>query len=163
MSHPSSAHQHPPNNARQLNAFAALTGPTVARRVSLANSAGLALGSGYACNLTRPCLSLNGGRPRAESAPIQSVVAILTQVVQRRTVCAGEAVGYKVLWRAPEDTLVAIVNMSYADGRPRALPNRATQSDRAAGGRRSCAACRWTCWHWTPARHRRWPIKTGCA
>ena len=124
MSHLSSADQDTPTNTRQRGALGALVGRTTARRLSLANSAAIALGPGYAFDLTRPGLSLYGGRPRAESAPIRSVVAIEARVVQRRTVHAGEAVGYNGLWRATEDTPVAVVNLGYADGCPRTLTNR---------------------------------------
>ncbi len=124
MSHLSSADQDTPINERQRAAFAALAGRTSARRLSLANSAGIALGPDYAFDLTRPGLSLYGGRPRAESAPIRPVAAIEARVVQRRVVRAGQTVGYNQLWRAPGDTPVAVVNLGYADGYPRALTNR---------------------------------------
>ena len=125
MSHLSSADQDTPANERQRTAFAALAGRTGARRMSLANSAGILLGPDYAFDLTRPGLSLYGGRPRAAASGIQPVVAIEARVVQRRTVPAGETVGYNALWRAGRDTELAILNLGYADGFPRGLSNRA--------------------------------------
>jgi len=88
-----------------------------ARRLSLANSAGIALGSDYSFDLTRPGLALYGGVPRPELAGVIAQVAYPeAQVLQRRTVRAGEAVGYNATWIAPTDTEVAILNYGYADG-----------------------------------------------
>ena len=97
--------------------FAALAGRTAARRLSLANSAGIALGADYAFDLTRPGLALYGGVPRAELAGvIRQVARPEAQILQRRRVAAGETVGYNATWTAPADTEVAIVNLGYADG-----------------------------------------------
>ena len=38
------------------------------------------------------------------------------EVVQRRTVRAGESIGYGATWTARADTEAAIVNIGYADG-----------------------------------------------
>ena len=123
MSHLSSADQDTPANERQRTAFAALAGRTGARRMSLANSAGILLGPDYAFDLTRPGLSLYGGRPTAAASGIRPVAAIEARVVQRRMVRTGETVGYNALWRAERDTELAILNLGYADGFPRGLSN----------------------------------------
>ena len=102
-------------NATQRDRFAALAGQTSARRMSLANSAGIAL-SGYTFDLTRPGLALYGGVPRGELGAIQPVATIEAQVLQRRRVRAGQTVGYNATWTAQADTEVAIVNLGYADG-----------------------------------------------
>ena len=128
MSHLSSADQDTPTNERQRSAFAALVGRTSARRMSLANSAGVLRGRDYAFDLTRPGLSLYGGQPTAAATGIRPVLAIEARVVQRRVVRAGETVGYNALWRAERNTEVAILNLGYADGFPRALSNRAVSS-----------------------------------
>lgn len=104
-------------NRRQRDAFAALAGRTSARRLSLANSAGIALGEDYAFDLTRPGLAIYGGVPRADMAGrIAQVVRPEARIVQRRTVEAGETVGYNATWTALETTEVAILNIGYADG-----------------------------------------------
>lgn len=127
MSHLACADEDHPLNARQQAAFAGLAGMTSARRLSLANSAGIALGAPYAFDLTRPGLALYGGIPRPELADIiRPVVAIEAQVLQRRTVRAGETVGYNATWTAARDTEVAIINLGYADGYRRAFSNRGT-------------------------------------
>lgn len=124
MSHLACADEDVPKNARQRDAFAALKGKTGAKRMSLANSAGIALGEGYAFDLTRPGLALYGGRQRAGHEAIRQVVTPEAQILQRRTVRAGETVGYNATWTAPADTEVAILNIGYADGYFRGFSNR---------------------------------------
>ena len=112
-------------NERQRAAFAALAGRTAARRMSLANSAGIALGEGYAFDLTRPGLALYGGVPRGGLADtVRAVATPMAQVLQRRRVAAGDSVGYNAAWTAPADTQVAILNIGYADGYWRGFSDR---------------------------------------
>lgn len=112
-------------NEVQRARFAALAGRTGARRMSLANSAGIALGAGYQFDVTRPGLALYGGVPVAGLASsICPVATIAAEVLQCRTVRAGETVGYNATWRADADLPVAIVNLGYADGYRRALSSK---------------------------------------
>lgn len=133
MSHLACADEDAAMNARQRDVFAALAGRTGAKRMSLANSAGIALGSAYHFDLTRPGLALYGGVPRGELDMIRPVVTIEAEVLQRRVVPAGETVGYNATWRAPADTAVAIVNLGYGDGYWRGFSDagRAFASDQA--------------------------------
>ena len=116
MSHLACADEDSPMNARQQARFAALRGRTGARRMSLANSAGIALGSAYHFDLTRPGVALYGGRACAGHAAIRQVATPEAQVLQRRTVRAGESVGYNATFTAPAEMDVAILNLGYADG-----------------------------------------------
>ncbi len=126
MSHLACADEDVPMNAVQRDRFAALAGTTTAKRMSLANSAGIAL-DGYAFDLTRPGLALYGGVPRADlNAAIRPVVTIEAQILQRRRVEAGKTVGYNATWTAQADTAVAIVNLGYADGYFRGYSDRGT-------------------------------------
>jgi len=124
MSHLACADEDVAMNARQRDALAALAGKTGAKRLSLANSAGIALGPDYAFDLTRPGLALYGGRQRAGHAAIRQVVTPEAQVLQRRTVRVGETVGYNATWTAPADSEVAILNLGYADGYFRGFSSR---------------------------------------
>ncbi len=127
MSHLACADDDSLMNARQRTAFAGLAGMTSARRMSLANSAGIPLGTEYAFDLTRPGLALYGGVPRAAlDGLIQPVVTPEAQVLQRRRVPVGETVGYNATWTAPRDTEVAILNLGYADGYFRGFSDRGT-------------------------------------
>ena len=113
-----------PINEQQRARFAALAGRTGARRLSLANSAGIALGSGYAFDLTRPGLALYGGVPVADlGSRLRQVVRPEAEILQRRRVPAGDTVGYNATWTAPADTEVAVINLGYADGYRRAFSN----------------------------------------
>ncbi|MEO7169715.1 MAG: alanine racemase [Sphingomonas sp.] len=123
MSHLACADEDVPMNERQRAAFAALAGRTGAKRMSLANSAGVALGPDYAFDLTRPGLALYGGVPRAELGTMRQVVTPEAQILQRRTVAAGQTIGYNATWTAPADTQVAILNLGYADGYFRSFSN----------------------------------------
>lgn len=125
MSHLACADEDTDMNRRQRDALAGLGGRTAAKRLSLANSAGIALGPDYRFDLTRPGLSLYGGVPRPELASLVRQVAYPeAQVVQRRRVPAGETVGYNATWCAETDTEVAILNIGYADGYARAFSDR---------------------------------------
>ena len=125
MSHLASADEDSAQNGEQRGRFAAMAEQVQARRLSLANSAGIALGSDYTFDLMRPGLALYGGVPRPELASVIAQVAFPeAQLLQRRTVRAGEAVGYNATWIAPVDTEVAILNYGYADGYFRGFSSR---------------------------------------
>ena len=117
MSHLACADEDSAMNERQLAAFADVVGLVPHRRASLANSAGIALGKGYAFDLTRPGLALYGGIPREELAPhIRQVVTPEAAILQARTVPAGETIGYGATYAAPHAMRVGIVSIGYADG-----------------------------------------------
>jgi alanine racemase len=104
-------------NAMQLERFRAVIAAVPARRYSFANSAGICLGRDYSFDLIRPGLALYGGVPRSEAdGHIRQVARVEAQIVQRRTIPAGESCGYGATFVAREDTEAAIVNIGYADG-----------------------------------------------
>lgn len=104
-------------NAKQLQRFRQIAGQIAAKRYSLANSAGICLGRDYSFDLVRPGLALYGGIPRSEAAEtIQQVAHVEAQIVQRRTIRAGESCGYGATFVAAADTEAAILNIGYADG-----------------------------------------------
>ena len=117
LSHLASADEDVPLNRLQRDRLAALAGKSGARRMSLANSAGIALGQDYAFDLTRPGVALYGAMPVAAfDGRLRQVVTPEVQVLQRRLVPAGQSVGYNAVWTAAADTEVAILNHGYADG-----------------------------------------------
>jgi alanine racemase len=116
-SHLACADEDSAMNAMQLERFHAVTSAVPARRYSFANSAGICLGRDYSFDLVRPGLSLYGGLPRAEAeGNIRQVARVEAQIVQRRTIPAGESCGYGGTFLAQEDTEAAILNIGYADG-----------------------------------------------
>ena len=117
MSHLASADEDVPSNARQREAFVAASASVKAKRLSLANSAGICLGRDYAFDLTRPGLALYGGVPRREAAGhVRQVVRVEAQIVQRRRIGAGDSVGYNATFSAERPHELAILNIGYADG-----------------------------------------------
>lgn len=117
LSHLASADEDGLQNGHQLARFQAVRGRVPARRYSLANSAGICLGSGYGFDLTRPGLALYGGIARHEArGHIRQVVYPEARVLQLRRVQRGETVGYNATWMATSERLIATVNLGYADG-----------------------------------------------
>jgi alanine racemase len=117
MSHFACADEESPMNGRQLDCFRALAGKTSAKRMSIANSAGIFVGGVSGFGLTRPGLALYGGIPRPEAVGnIAQVVFPQAQIIQRRQVCAGESVGYGATFVAERNTQIAVLNIGYADG-----------------------------------------------
>ena len=104
-------------NAMQLERFRAVAAAVPAKRYSLANSAGICLGRDYSFDLVRPGLALYGGIPRVEAeGHIRPVIKVEAQVVQRRTIHAGETCGYGATFTAEANVEAAILNIGYADG-----------------------------------------------
>jgi len=117
MSHLASADEDSPQNALQLARFQQVRAQIAARRCSLANSAGIALGRGFAFELTRPGLALYGGIPRSELAgQIRQVARPMAAILQVREIAAGEGVGYNAAFVAPSAMRVGVVSLGYADG-----------------------------------------------
>src|SRR6185295_11185519 len=111
MSHLACADEDKPANAAQLEAFTAVAGKIRARRLSLANSAGICLGRDYAFGLTRPGLALYGGVPRREAeGHIRQVARVEARILQRRRIETGARVGYGGTFTADETCELAILN-----------------------------------------------------
>ena len=125
MSHLACADEDNVHNERQLRAFTEIAAKVNAKRLSLANSAGICLGRDYEFGLTRPGLALYGGVPRREAqGHIRQVARIEAEIVQRRSVAPGESVGYGATFTADERCELAILNIGYADGYLRGFSGR---------------------------------------
>ena len=117
MSHLASADEDSPLNSTQLARFHEVCAAIPAQRRSLANSAGIALGSDFAFDLTRPGLSLYGGIPRGELASdIRQVAYPQAAIIQVRELMAGDSVGYNAAFTASGSMRAGIVSLGYADG-----------------------------------------------
>ena len=124
-SHLACADEDHPLNETQLKRFREVAATVPASRYSLANSAGICLGRDYSFHFVRPGLAIYGGVPRAEAEDhICQVARIEAQIVQRRTIRAGETCGYGATFTAEQDTEVAILNIGYADGYLRGFSSR---------------------------------------
>jgi alanine racemase len=124
-SHLACADEDSAMNRMQLERFQAVASVVPAKRTSIANSAGICLGPDYSFDLVRPGLSLYGGVLRSEAEGNNRQVArVEAQIVQRRTIPAGESCGYGATFIAREDTEAAILNIGYADGYLRGFSSR---------------------------------------
>lgn len=131
-SHLACADEDSAMNEVQRERFVAIAAAVPARRYALSNSAGICLGQAFSFDLVRPGLALYGGIPRAEAeGNILQVAYPEAEVIQRRTIRAGETCGYGATWAARADTEAAIVNIGYADGYLRCFAGKGSAS---AGG-----------------------------
>lgn len=133
LSHLVSAEEDTVLNAAQCARWWEACGKLPHVRTSLANSAGIALGSAFHGELTRPGLALYGGVPRPEMAGvIRQVVRPQAAILQVRDVAAGETIGYNATFTAPGPMRVGTIAIGYADGYLRCWSGRGRF--RAAGG-----------------------------
>ncbi len=116
-SHLASADEVSPLNELQRQRWEAARCAVPHSRASLANSAGIALGSAYHGDLTRPGLALYGGVPCAALAPyIRQVAQPEVQLIQLRDLQAGDSVGYNATFTAPRSMRVGVLALGYEDG-----------------------------------------------
>jgi alanine racemase len=124
LSHLASADQDVPQNAAQLARFGAVRAALSAQRYSLANSAGIALGSAYHADLTRPGIALYGGVVRPELAGVvQQVAQPEAALLQIRDLAPGDRVGYNATFVAQHAMRLGVVALGYADGYLRCWSN----------------------------------------
>lgn len=117
LSHLASAEEETDLNAAQCARWQAARGQVRHARASLANSAGIALGSDYHGDLTRPGIALYGGIPRAGMEEhLRQVVRPEAVILQVRDVPAGETIGYNATFTAPVPMRVGAIALGYADG-----------------------------------------------
>ena len=89
-----------------------------------ANSAALLRGDAI-FDAVRPGIALFGVSPvLAGRSELRATMRVRSEIVDIRTVEAGESVGYGALYRASRPTRIATVPMGYADGLSRQLSNR---------------------------------------
>lgn len=117
MSHLSSAEENTPANGHQLAAFRAAQRLVPHRETSIANSAGIALGRDFHCDVTRPGLALYGGVPTPDLAGhIRQVACPQAAIIHLRKLNAGDTVGYNREFTASGPMRVGTVSLGYADG-----------------------------------------------
>ncbi|SCB21947.1 alanine racemase [Rhizobium multihospitium] len=104
-------------NRQQLEAFRKVSTAFEGIEASLANSAGIFLGSDYHFDLTRPGIATYGGEAVPGMAnPMRPVATAEARIIQTRAVKAGETVGYGRALHLTRDSRLAIVSAGYADG-----------------------------------------------
>lgn len=114
-----------PMSEVQRDAFARLARDLPVARRSLANSAGIARGTGFAFDLVRPGIGLYGGVVHPALADrLRPVAHVEAQVLQLKTIGTGDTVGYGATWRATRPSRIATIAIGYADGYLRGFSNR---------------------------------------
>lgn len=117
LSHLASADEDVALNEVQRTRFEDVQRAVPHRRASLANSAGIALGTAYHGDLTRPGLSLYGGVQRRElQGRIAQVARPMAAILQVRQVAAGDSLGYNATFTASRPMRVGTIALGYADG-----------------------------------------------
>jgi len=120
-----------PMNRRQLQLFREITEPFAHIPRSLANSAGVLMGTDYHFDLVRPGIALYGGVAiETEPNPMRPVAKVEARIMLVRDVPEGDTIGYDARFTAPKPLRNAIVAAGYADG----LIRRAGSTDQRPGG-----------------------------
>ncbi|MCY0095753.1 alanine racemase [Hoeflea ulvae] len=106
-----------PLNAEQIRIFQGLRPCFAGVEASLANSAGIHLGSAAHHDMTRPGIALYGGEP-VSGVPnrMAPVVTAEARVLVIRHARAGETVSYGASHRFSRDSRIAVCGVGYADG-----------------------------------------------
>lgn len=133
MTHLASADAVPPSEAtrEQLAKFEEATSRLARAGLAVegcvrhaANSAALLRGDAV-FDAVRPGLAIFGVSPLAgEAQDLKPVMRVRSEIVDLRSIEAGESVGYGALFRASRPTRIATIPMGYADGLSRALSNK---------------------------------------
>ncbi len=79
---------------------------------------------GSRLSVVRPGIGLYGNGLAHQIDGVASAMSLRTQIAQVRQVAAGETVSYGAEWRAPRDSVIAVLPLGYADGFPQALGSR---------------------------------------
>ena len=109
-------------NERQRRIFDNLRARLPKALTSLANSAGVLLGTDFAYDLVRPGIALYGGHPqRRGESPFRRVVHLKGRILQVRDVPVGDTIGYGATRTIERPSRIATVAVGYADGLFRAL------------------------------------------
>ncbi len=111
-----------PENALQLGRFREIASAFEGIEASLAATGGIALGTDYHFDLTRPGISLYGATGGTKlGEPLHTVATAEARILQVRTAKAGEAVSYGATHRFTRDSRLAIAFAGYGDGFSRGM------------------------------------------
>lgn len=125
MSHlTASEEKDSPSNSQQLLLFNQLAAYFPGIKKCFVNSSGIFLGSDYHFDLARPGAAIYGLNPTPYAAnPMKNVIALVSPIIQIKTIESGEMVGYNGTFTADRNHTIATLPIGYADGYLRALSN----------------------------------------
>lgn len=90
---------------------------------SIANSAGIFLGTPFHQDWVRPGIMLYGANPfqqgTAEDLGLKPVMTLSTRMIAINARKKGDVIGYGSTWTCPEDMPVGVAAIGYGDGYPR--------------------------------------------
>jgi alanine racemase len=89
----------------------------------IANSAAIQRHPQAQLDMVRLGMGMYGGDRSGDSLALEPVATLTTTIAQVRKVAKGQTVGYGLAAVMEQDTIIAVVNIGYADGYPRALGN----------------------------------------
>ena len=114
-----------PKNAQKLELFRKIRPLFAGIPASFANSSGICLGPDYHFDLGRPGRALYGiTRGTRMLSEIENVVNLSAPVLQYRTITSPQTVGYSATASAGPGTVLATLEIGYADGFLRSLGNK---------------------------------------
>ena len=93
------------------------------------NSGATILCPEYAMDMIRPGVATYGFHPSPDTVgeiDLRPMMSLHTSIAQIRTIAAGKSISYGRTYTTPEDKLVAVLPIGYADGLSRLLSNRVT-------------------------------------
>jgi len=130
MSHFSCADdKHNQRTQDQMSLFEQLTANKPCQR-TLANSAGICAWPNSHYQWVRPGLMLYGVSPMlpelsmsSATLAIEPVMTLQSSLIAKRTIQAGDAVGYGATWIAEKETHIGVIAIGYGDGYPRHAQN----------------------------------------
>lgn len=129
MSHLSCADDKLNNRTIEQTAlFEQLTANKTCKR-SMANSAGICAWPSTHYQWVRPGLMLYGVSPMMNASDkeiltdIEPVMTLQSSLIAKRSIKAGDAVGYGAAWVADKDTEIGVIAIGYGDGYPRHATN----------------------------------------
>ena len=108
-----------PLNKQQKQSFDAIK-PHFNCRASIAASHGVLFGDEYKYDITRVGIALYGG---INGHNLREVITVRAPILEKRTVLAGQCVGYGGSFISDSDRLILTVGFGYADGYLRAFSN----------------------------------------
>lgn len=115
-----------PLTEQQLAAFDQATSGRSGQR-SIANSAAVLAWPGAHADLVRPGIMLYGSSPMLDRSAadhdLQPAMHLTAPLISRRSLAAGEPIGYGASWYTPEAMEVGVIGIGYGDGYPRHAPS----------------------------------------
>lgn len=94
---------------------------------SIANSAAVLAWPSAHADVVRPGIMLYGSSPMlnrsAADYDLKPVMHLTAPLISRRSLAAGEPIGYGASWYTPEAMEVGVIGIGYGDGYPRHAPN----------------------------------------